>query len=131
MKSKSSYPCAFSNPRLLIGLFFVLLSASLALGGSGVFSKRSGNTKRSMGSLQTATATTKPQPKSNDVILNDNPHRYLDEKGNRASGVKPGTAVGAKHRGKRPIGDGAWGSLGPPGGDVFDAAASTVDANID
>ena len=130
MKPKSSYQSAFSNPRPFIGLFFVLLSASLALGGSGVFSKKSGNAKGSTGSLQAATATTKPQPKSNDVILNDNPHRYLDEKGNRVSGVKPGTAVGAKHHGERPIGDGAWFSLGPPGGDVFDAAASTVDANI-
>ena len=30
----------------------------------------------------------------------------------------------------RPAGNGDWFSLGPPGGDVFDAAASTVDANI-
>ena len=30
----------------------------------------------------------------------------------------------------RPAGNGNWFSLGPPGGDVFDAAASTVDANI-
>ena len=30
----------------------------------------------------------------------------------------------------RPAGSGDWISLGPPGGDVFDAAASTVDANI-
>jgi photosystem II stability/assembly factor-like uncharacterized protein len=130
MEPKSSYQCAFSNPRLLIGLFFVLLSASLALGGSGVFSKGSGNTKQLTGSLQTATATAKPQPNSKDVALRDNPHRYLDEKGNRAGGIKPGTAVGTKYRGERPGGDGAWVSLGPPGGDVFDAAVSTVDSNI-
>ncbi len=54
--------CAFSNPRLLIGLFFVLLSASLALVGSGVFSKESGNGKGSTGSLQAAAATAKPRP---------------------------------------------------------------------
>ena len=30
----------------------------------------------------------------------------------------------------RPAGNGDWSSLGPPGGDVFDVAVSTVDANI-
>jgi hypothetical protein len=119
-----------SNPRLLIGLFFVLLSVSLALGGSGVFSKGSGNTKESTGSPQTATATAKPQPKSKDVILKDNPHRYLDEKGNRVGGIKPGTVASTKYRGERTAGGGAWALLGPPGGDVFDTAVSTVDSSI-
>ena len=35
-----------------------------------------------------------------------------------------------KTRAVRPAGSGAWTSLGPPGGDVSDVAASTVDANI-
>ena len=30
----------------------------------------------------------------------------------------------------RPAGTGNWSSLGPPGGDVFDAAASTTDPSI-
>jgi len=30
----------------------------------------------------------------------------------------------------RPAGSGNWSSLGPPGGDVFDAAVSTTDPNI-
>ena len=30
----------------------------------------------------------------------------------------------------RPAGSGNWSSLGPPGGDVFDAAASTLDSNV-
>jgi len=130
MKPKSSYQRAFSNPRLLIGLFFVLLSASLALGGSGVFSKGSGDTKESMSSPQAAAATANVQPHSKNVTPRDNPQRYLDEKGNRASGIKTGPAVSANHHGKRVGGGGAWVSLGPPGGDVFDVAASTVDANI-
>jgi photosystem II stability/assembly factor-like uncharacterized protein len=130
MKPKSSYRCAFSNPRLLIVLFFVLLSASLALGGSGLFSKGSGNPRRSTSSLQTTTPTADGRQYSKDVALRDNPDRYLDEKGNRADGIKLGTAVGTKYRGERPSGDGAWVSLGPPGGDVFDVAASTLDANI-
>src|SRR5438876_5773791 len=83
-----------------------------------------------MGSRQIATATPNPQPHAKGAALRDNPRRYLDEKGNRASGIKPGTAVGTKYRGERPVGASAWTSLGPPGGDVFDVAASTVDANI-
>src|SRR5438067_10916576 len=130
MKCKTSSQYAFSNLRLLIGLFVVSLSASLTLVGSGAISNGFGDTKESTGSRQTATATPNPQPHAKRATLRDNPQGYLDEKGNRASGKKPGTAVGTKYHGERPIGGGAWSSLGPPGGDVFDVAASTVDANI-
>src|SRR5437764_5366599 len=130
MKRKSNSQYAFSNLRLLIGLFVVSLSASLTLVGSGAISNGFGDTKESMGSRQIAMATPNPQPHAKGAALRDNPRRYLDEKGNRASGIKPGTAVGTKYRGERPVGASAWTSLGPPGGDVSDAAASTVDANI-
>src|SRR5438034_2427301 len=130
MKHKSNSQFAFSNLRLLIGLFVVSLSASLTLVGSGAISNGFGDTKESTGSRQTGTATPNPQPHAKRATLRDNPQGYLDEKGNRASGKKPGTAVGTKYHGERPIGGGAWSSLGPPGGDVFDVAASTVDANI-
>src|SRR5436190_2986943 len=130
MKPKSSYQCAFSNPRLLVGLFFVLLSASLALGDSGVFLKRSADTREQTASAQTGTAIVKSQPNSKDVIFRNNPQRFIDEKGNRVSGMNPRTVAGTKNRGESPAGAAAWVSLGPPGGDVFDVAASTVDANI-
>src|SRR5437764_9797023 len=130
MKRKSNSQYAFSNLRLLIGLFVVSLSASLTLVGSGAISNGFGDTKESMGSRQIAMATPNPQPHAKGAALRDNPRRYLDEKGNRASGIQPGTAVGTKYRGERPVGASAWTSLGPPGGDVSDAAASTVDANI-
>src|SRR5213080_129635 len=130
MKHKSNSQFAFSNLRLLIGLFVVSLSASLTLVGSGAISNGFGDTKESTGSRQIAMATPNPQPHAKGAALRDNPRRYLDEKGNRASGIKPGTAVGTKYRGERPVGASAWTSLGPPGGDVFDVAASTVDANI-
>src|SRR5206468_2630905 len=130
MKCKTSSQYVFSNLRLLIGLFVVSLSASLTLVGSGAISNGFGDTKESMGSRQIAMATPNPQPHAKGAALRDNPRRYLDEKGNRASGTKPGTAVGTKYRGERPVGASAWTSLGPPGGDVFDVAASTVDANI-
>ena len=130
MKNVSNSQFAFSNRRLLITLFFALLSISLALVGLGAISKGNGDTKRSMSSPQTATATANAKLNSKNATPRDNPYRYLDEKGNRANGIKPGPAVLAKHQGKRPAGSGAWVSLGPPGGDVFDVAASTLDANI-
>ena len=130
MKHRSNSQFAFSDRRLLISLFFALLSVSLALVGLGAISKGTGGTKESTSSPQTAAATANARPNSKNVTPRDNPHRYLDEKGNRANGIKPGSTLGAKHRGERPLGDGAWVSLGPPGGDVFDVAASTLDANI-
>ena len=130
MKYISKSQFFFSNRRLLISLFFALLSVSLALVGLGAISKGNGDTKQSMSSPQTAAASANAQPNSKNATPRDNPYRYLDEKGNRANGIKSGPAVPAKHQGKRPAGTGAWVSLGPPGGDVFDVAASTVDANI-
>src|SRR5438034_3875278 len=124
MKNKISSQSAFLNLRISIGLFAVLLSVSLALVGSGAISKGTGGTKESMSSPQIA------QPHSKDVALRDDPRRYVDEKGNRAVEIKTGAALGTKHHGERPLGQGAWASLGPPGGDVFDVAASTLDANI-
>jgi photosystem II stability/assembly factor-like uncharacterized protein len=130
MKNKISCQSAFFNLRVSIGLFAVLLTVSVALVGSGASSKGSAETSRSTGLLQKAPATDNAQPHSKNGTLSDNPSRYLDEKGNRANGIKPGPAVPARHQGERPAGSGAWVSLGPPGGDVFDVAASTVDANI-
>ena len=130
MKRPSNSQCAFSNHRLLIGLAFVLLSAFLALVGSGAISKGSGETKRATNSPQTGVAAANTEQQSKDIARRDDPQRYLDEKGNRASGIKPGAALRIKHRGERPVGSAAWVLLGPPGGDVFDAAVSTLDANI-
>jgi photosystem II stability/assembly factor-like uncharacterized protein len=130
MKYMSNSQFAFSNRRLLISLFFALLSVSLALVGLGAISKGTGDTRQSMSSPQTVAATAKAQPHSKNATPMDDPHRYLDQKGNRANANEPGPAVPAKHQGKSPAGSGAWVSLGPPGGDVFDVAASTLDANI-
>jgi hypothetical protein len=108
MKYVSNSQFAFSNRRVLISLFFALLSVSLALVGLGAISKGTGDTKQSMSSPQTAAATTNSQPHSKNATPRDNPHRYLDEKGNRANGIKPGPAVPARHQGERPVGSGAW-----------------------
>ena len=129
MKNKVSYQSAFLNLRVSMGLLAVLLAVSIALVGSDANSKESAETSRSTGLLQRAPSTANARPSSDDGALRDNPQRYLDQKGNRASGFKPAPAVRAKHHG-RPAGVAAWVSLGPPGGDVFDVAASTLDANI-
>jgi photosystem II stability/assembly factor-like uncharacterized protein len=130
MKHPSNSQCAFSSHRLLIGLSFVLLFAPFALIGSGAISTGSVETKRATNSPQMGVATANTEHQSKDVALRDDPQRYPDDKGNRASGIKPAAALRAKHRGERPVGSAAWVSLGPPGGDVFDAAVSTLDANI-
>src|SRR6266480_7400564 len=130
MKHKSNSQFAFSNPRFLIGLLLVLISVSLAFVGSGAVSKALGDARESMRSPQTAAAIANTQPLSKDVTIRNNPGRYLDEKGNRAGGIRPESPSAAKHRAERPVGAGAWASLGPPGGDVFDAAVSTVDSSI-
>src|SRR5438094_10032377 len=116
MKCKTSSQYVFSNLRLLIGLFVVSLSASLTLVGSGAISNGFGDTKESMGSRQIAMATPNPQPHAKGEALRDNPRRYLDEKGNRASGIKPGTAVGTKYRGEITVGDRERTTPGPHGG---------------
>ena len=130
MKHKSVYQCAFSNPRLLIGFFSVLLSGFLAFVGSGAISHGTGNTRRSTDSSQPAATNTNTRTHAKDAAFGDSADRYLDAKGNRANSPRLGTGLGTKHGGKRPLGDSAWVSLGPPGGDVFDAAVSTVDSNI-
>jgi photosystem II stability/assembly factor-like uncharacterized protein len=129
MKHRSDSQLAFFNRRLLISLFFAILSVSLALVGLGAISRGTG-TKQSVSSPQTAEPNANVQPRSRIATPGNNPDRYLDEKGNRASGFQSENAVGAKHHSKRPMGVSAWTSLGPPGGDVFDVAASTVDSNI-
>lgn len=121
---------SFSRPRLLIGLSFVLLGVSFAFLVSGAISKESGDIKRTAGSLKTAVVSASAQTHSRDVAPRHSPNRYLDEKGHRAVDIKPGNDRGVKHRGERPAGSGAWASLGPPGGDVFDVAVSTVDTNV-
>ncbi len=113
----------FLNLRVSIGLFVALLGVFLVR-----FAAISEDSVEAKTLPQAVANIANAGQSSKDAA--DNPRRYLDEKGNRAGGTKPEAAFGAKHRGKRPVGDGAWVSLGPPGGDVFDAAFSTVNSSI-
>jgi len=127
MKSTSSPNHFNSNSRLLLGFLGLLLSGCVLLAGLGAMSK---TFAARIGSPHAVPSTSLALSSKKDVASNLGPAHRLDEQGNRAGGIKPGTAVGTKYRGERPVGASAWTSLGPPGGDVFDVAASTVDANI-
>jgi photosystem II stability/assembly factor-like uncharacterized protein len=128
MKSKFSSQSSFSNPRLLLGLFVVLLGAFLAIISLAGNSTTSGETNGFTTRPETTAIGANTRPSSQGLANNFN--RALDDKGNRPNASKFGSSVGVKRHGHLPAGGGAWGSLGPPGGDVFDAAASTVDAKI-
>src|SRR5438105_12314885 len=108
---------SLSNPRLLIGLF--LLSAFLTIIGLGA-PKGSDERKQSKGSLQLPAPAANARSQSKGVTSRNNPYHYADANGSRASGTKSGPALIRNDRRSRPRGNGAWSSLGPPGGDVFD-----------
>jgi photosystem II stability/assembly factor-like uncharacterized protein len=128
MKSKFSSQSSSFNPRLLVGVFVVLLGAFLAIISLAGNSTTAGGTNGLTTRPETTAIRAKTQPSSQAVA--DNFNRALDDNGNRPSGSKSESLVSVKRHGHLPAGGGAWASLGPPGGDVFDAAASTVDANI-
>jgi len=128
MKQNSSSQHAFFNPRLVTGLIALFVTGSFVLVAWGTTSREAG-TKQSTNSPQITQPNAAVAPHSGNVF-GKNGNGYLDDKGNRATGFKSENALGVKRHGKRPLGTSAWSSLGPPGGDVFDVAASTVDSNI-
>src|SRR5205814_10206752 len=65
-----------------------------------------------------------------DVAFGPGPTRRLDEQGNRPEGMSFLPLHPRSTHAIRPSGKGDWFSLGPPGGDVFDAAVSTADPAI-
>ena len=70
------------------------------------------------------------QAAQGDLAFTVDPTRHLDEHGYRPSGLASARSRSGKSRDTGVTGDGAWSLLGPPGGDVADAAVSTVDPNI-
>jgi len=120
----------FFNLRVLVGLFVFLAGVFLALLGFGAFSNASAEGK---GPPKTAGITADARLSQGDLALKYDPTRHLDEHGYRPSGVsfaplRSGKSWGST--GASIAGEGAWSSLGPPGGDVADAAVSTVDPNV-
>ena len=117
----------YSKSRVLLGFLLVLLSACVLLIGFGGISKafaaRVGSA-RALPSNHVALST------KSDVAPNPGPANRLDERGNQPTSMSFLPLHPRSTRAIRPAGNGNWFSLGPPGGDVSDAAASTVDANI-
>ena len=127
MKNTSSSNRFNSNPRLLLGFLGLLLSGCVLLAGLGAMSK---TFAARIGSPHAVPSTSLALSSKNDVASNLGPAHRLDEQGNRPAGTFFVPLLPHKTRTVRPAGSGAWTSLGPPGGDVSDVAASTVDANI-
>ena len=117
MKNSSNSTYFYSTTRLLL----VLLSGCALLGAVGALSK---TFAARIGSPQAGTAISSAQSS------NPGAASRLDERGNRPAGM----AILPQHtrstRAMRPTGSGNWFSLGPPGGDVYDAAASTTDPGV-
>jgi photosystem II stability/assembly factor-like uncharacterized protein len=125
MKNQFNSRSAFLTLRISISLLVVLIGAFLALISFGAISNGTANVKGSPPSGGTTADKRHSQPDPiNDLARN------FDQHGNRASTVGLVHRHAAKHRQAKTVGGGAWSSLGPPGGDVFDAAVSTVDSNI-
>jgi photosystem II stability/assembly factor-like uncharacterized protein len=116
----------YSKSRVLLGFLLVLLSACLLLIGFGGISKAFAR----VGSARALPSNHGALSTKSDVAPNTGPAHRLDEQGNRPRGMLFVPMPLRNTRAFRPAGNGAWSSLGPPGGDVFDVAASTVDANI-
>src|SRR6476646_3943978 len=127
MKSTSSSNRFNSNSRLLLGFLGLLLSGCVLLAGLGVISK---TFAARIGSPHAVPSASLALSSKNDVASNPGPAHRLDEQGNRPAGMSFLPLHPRSTRAIRPAGNGDWFSLGPPGGDVFDAAASTVDANL-
>src|SRR6266446_8664656 len=125
MKNESNSRSAFFNLRISISLLVVLPGAFLAL--------------ISLDAISNGTLKEKGSPPSEGTIADkrhsqqdpaNSPRRNFDQHGNRASTVGLMHRHAAKHRQAKTVGGGAWSSLGPPGGDVFDAAVSTTNPDI-
>lgn len=125
MKNESSSPSAFFNLRVSFSLLVVLLGAFLALMGFGAISNGTANGKGS----PRAVGTTAGARQSQQDPVNDR-RRSFDQHANRASTVGFVHRHAGNDRRAGIAGEGAWSSLGPPGGDVFDAAVSTTNPDI-
>src|SRR5436190_14666073 len=127
MKSTSNSNRFYSNSRLLIGFLVVLLSGCVLLAGFGAISK---TFAVRISSPRAVPANSLALSSKYDVAFGPGPARRLDEQGNRPERMSVLPLHPRRTRAIRPTGNGDWFSLGPPGGDVFDAAVSTADPAI-
>jgi photosystem II stability/assembly factor-like uncharacterized protein len=127
MKSNSSSNRFYSNSRLLLGFLVVLITGCVLLAGLGAMSK---TFAARIGSPHAVPRTSLALSSKNDVASHLGPAHRFDEQGNRPGGLPFVPMPPRNTRAFRPAGNGDWSSLGPPGGDVSDVAASAVNANV-
>src|SRR5215813_11424443 len=127
MKKMPSSKRFCSRSPFLLASFVLLVGACILLIGLATISKTFAAARigsASAGSSIAALST------NNHPVSSSGPARRLDEQGNRPLRVSFLPLHPRNTRAIRPGGNGDWSSLGPPGGDVFDAAVSTVDSNM-
>src|SRR4051794_3647928 len=122
MKSTSNSNRFYSKSRLLLGFLVVLLSGCVLLAGLGAISKAFA---ARIGSPQAVPANSSALSSKYDVAFGPGPAGRVHEEGNWPEGMSFLPLHSRSTRAIRPTGNGDWFSLGPPGGDVFDAAVST------
>src|SRR5215471_9300380 len=127
MKSASNFNHFYSTSRLLLGSIIVLLSGCILLVSFGALSK---TYAARIGSPRVAPISCSAPSSKNDHATNRRPAGRLDKEGNRPNSVSFLPLHSRSDHATWPAGIGNWSSLGPPGGDVFDAAVSTADPSI-
>src|SRR6476620_3189957 len=127
MKSPSIPNRFNSNSHVLLGFLGVLLSCGVLVAGLGAISK---TFAARIGSPHAVLSNSSVLSSKNDVASEPGTAHRLDEQGNRPQGISFQPLPPRNSRAIRPTGNGNWFSLGPPGGDVFDAAVSTADPGI-
>jgi hypothetical protein len=127
MKNYSNPNRFNSNSRLLLRFLYVLLSSCVLLAGLGVISK---TFAARIGQPHVVPSNSSALPFDNDLTPTPVTTHRLDEQGNRPSSMSFQPLHSRNTRAIRPTGNGNWFSLGPPGGDVFDAAVSTADPSV-
>src|SRR5262249_40616411 len=115
MKSASNSNRFYSKSRLLLWFLVVLLTGCVLAAGFGAITR------------SFAARIASPHATKSDLISNSDSAGRLDEQGNRPQAISFRPAHRRHPQTIRPTGKGDWFSLGPPGGDVFDAAVSTAD----
>jgi len=114
------------NSRLLVASLLVLAGVSVLI-SLGATSKTFAARLASPPRLASGYGDRLPE---NDAALDREPVRRMDEQGNHPMGTPFVPLPRHKTHTIRLAGDGAWSLLGPPGGDVFDAAVSTTNPDI-
>jgi photosystem II stability/assembly factor-like uncharacterized protein len=127
MKNVLNSDSSCLKARVLFVSLVVLLSGLILLAALGSLSKAFG---ARIESPQGGQSDARMLSVKNGVASSVGPAHRLDQHGNRPHAMSFLPLHWGNPRALRPAGNGNWFSLGPPGGDVSDAAVSTADPNV-